>query len=61
MIDAQSIVVAATARGETGHEGGLVSRVFGHSIRLALLLGTIFWDYAHFLAKIAVSSRITAG
>ncbi len=47
MIDAQSIVVAAAATGEGGHEGELLRTVFWHSIALALLVGVIVWIYAH--------------
>jgi lactate permease len=47
MIDAQSIVVAAAATGETGHEGRLLRAVLGHSIALALMVGAIVWVYAH--------------
>ena len=47
MIDAQSIVVAAAATGEGGHEGDLLRAVFGHSVALALLVGAIVWAYAH--------------
>jgi lactate permease len=47
MIDAQSIVVAAAATGEGGHEGALLRAVFGHSVALALLVGAIVWVYAH--------------
>jgi lactate permease len=49
MIDAQSIVVAATATGEGGREGELLRAVFGHSILLALWVGAIVWVYAHLL------------
>ena len=43
MIDAQSIVVAAAATGEHGHEGKLLRVVFRHSLALALLVGLIVW------------------
>lgn len=39
MIDAQSIVVAATATNWFGHEGVILRYVFFHSIALALLVG----------------------
>src|SRR5262249_49790665 len=41
MIDAQSIVVAAAATGEGGHEGELLRTVLWHSLVLALLVGLI--------------------
>jgi lactate permease len=41
MIDAQSIVVAATATGHHGQEGPILRAVFGHSIALALLVGLL--------------------
>jgi lactate permease len=47
MIDAQSIVVAAAATGETGQEGPLLRAVLWHSVALALLVGAIVWLYAH--------------
>ncbi len=47
MIDAQSIVVAAAATGEGGHEGELLRTVFWHSLALALIVGVIVWIYAH--------------
>ncbi|WZO95837.1 L-lactate permease [Isosphaeraceae bacterium EP7] len=47
MIDAQSIVVAAAATGEQGHEGQLLRAVFWHSLALALLVGAIVWTFAH--------------
>jgi lactate permease len=49
MIDAQSIVVAAAATGESGHEGRLLRAVLWHSIALALIVGAIVWVYAHWL------------
>jgi lactate permease len=57
MIDAQSIVVAAAATGEGGHEGDLLRAVFGHSILLALLVGAIVWVYAHVLPE-AVAAAV---
>ena len=39
MIDAQSIVVASTATGYTGHEGAILRYVFWHSLALAVLVG----------------------
>jgi lactate permease len=47
MIDAQSIVVAAAATGESGHEGALLRAVFWHSLVLALVVGAIVALYAH--------------
>jgi lactate permease len=41
MIDAQSIVVAATATKWTGHEGDILRYVFFHSVALALLVGLL--------------------
>jgi lactate permease len=41
MIDAQSIVVAAVATGQTGGEGRILRFVFGHSIVLAALVGVV--------------------
>ena len=49
MIDAQSIVVAAAATGETGEEGKILRAVLGHSFALALIVGAIVWVYAHLL------------
>src|SRR5262249_11258394 len=49
MIDAQSIVVAAAATGEGGHEGEILRAVLWHSVALALLVGLIVWVYAHVL------------
>ena len=43
MIDAQSIVVAAAATGETGKEGTILRAVFFHSVALAFLVGLIVW------------------
>ena len=55
MIDAQSIVVAAAATGETGQEGKILRAVLGHSFALALIVGAIVWIYAHLLpAMVAV-------
>jgi lactate permease len=56
MIDAQSIVVAAAATGEGGHEGALLRAVFWHSILLALLVGAIVWVYAHVYPAVVVSA-----
>jgi len=61
MIDAQSIVVAAAATGEGGHEGQLLRALLWHSIVLALLVGAIIWVYAHVLPGIVVTSATTPG
>jgi lactate permease len=54
MIDAQSIVVAAAATGETGQEGRLLRAVVWHSLALALIVGVIVWVYAHWLPGLVV-------
>ena len=41
MIDAQSIVVATAATGQTGQEGAILRFVFKHSIALACLVGIL--------------------
>lgn len=41
MVDAQSIVVASTATGWYGQEGGILRYVFFHSVALALLMGLL--------------------
>jgi lactate permease len=41
MIDAQSIVVAGAAAGQTGQEGAVLRYVFGHSVALAVLVGLV--------------------
>ena len=56
MIDAQSIVVAAAATGESGKEGDLLRAVFGHSLALALLVGGIVYLYAHVFPWMVVES-----
>jgi lactate permease len=56
MIDAQSIVVAAAATGEGGHEGHLLRAVLRHSILLALIVGAIVWFYAHVAPGVVVSA-----
>ena len=43
MIDAQSIVVSATATGEHGQEGVILRRVFPHSVALIFLMGILVW------------------
>jgi len=59
MIDAQSIVVAAAATGEGGHEGELLRAVFWHSILLALVVGVIVWVYAHILPGVVAAVATT--
>jgi lactate permease len=56
MIDAQSIVVAAAATGEGGHEGRLLRAVFWHSLTLAFLVGCIVWTHAHVLPQVVVAT-----
>jgi lactate permease len=43
MIDAQSIVVSATATGTHRQEGTILRRVFPHSLALAILMGLLVW------------------
>jgi len=43
MIDAQSIVVSATATGLRRQEGAILRRVFPHSLALAILVGLLVW------------------
>ncbi|MEX0669981.1 MAG: L-lactate permease [Pirellulales bacterium] len=43
MIDAQSIVVAATATGTQRQEGTTLRRVFPHSLALATFMGLLIW------------------
>jgi lactate permease len=50
MIDAQSIVVSATATGVHRQEGVILRRVFPHSLALALLMGLLVWLQAGPLA-----------
>lgn len=47
MVDAQSIVVAATAAQITGQEGKVLLAVMGHSIALAAMVGAIVLAYAY--------------
>jgi lactate permease len=45
MIDAQSIVVAAAATGQSGQEGPILRFVFWHSLALAVLMGLlVLWQ-----------------
>lgn len=60
MIDAQSIVVAAAATGEGGHEGDLLRAVLRHSIALALIVGAIVWIYAHMAPGLVVQPTLGA-
>jgi lactate permease len=41
MIDAQSIVVAAVATGQSGSEGQILRFVFFHSLVLAAMIGVL--------------------
>jgi lactate permease len=50
MIDAQSIVVSATATGVHRQEGVILRRVFPHSLALAILMGLLVWLQASPLA-----------
>jgi lactate permease len=47
MIDAQSIVVAATATNWYGHEGEILRYVFFHSLALACLMGILVMAQAY--------------
>ena len=47
MVDAQSIVVAAAASGETGGEGKILAAVIWHSIALAAVVALIVLLYAY--------------
>lgn len=48
MIDAQSIVVAATATKWYGHEGAILRFVFFHSVALAVLVGLLVFAQAYY-------------
>jgi lactate permease len=62
MIDAQSIVVAAAATGETGQEGRLLRAVALHSIALALIVGGIVCLLAHaWPAGVVETAPVIAG
>jgi lactate permease len=50
MVDAQSIVVAATATGTERAEGPILRRVFPHSLALAMLVGLLVWLQSGILA-----------
>ncbi len=47
MIDAQSIVVAGVATGQSGHEGDILRGVFWHSLALACLVGVVVFLQAY--------------
>ena len=49
MIDAQSIVVAAAATEQTGHEGQILRFVFLPSLCMALLIGLLTLVQAYLL------------
>jgi len=49
MIDAQSIVVAAVATGQSGSEGRILRFVFFHSLTLAVLMGLLTIAQAYVL------------
>ncbi|MCE9632015.1 MAG: L-lactate permease [Planctomycetia bacterium] len=56
MIDAQSIVVSATATGTHRQEGTILRRVFPHSLALAALMGLLVWLQAGPLAWMVPAS-----
>jgi lactate permease len=49
MIDAQSIVVAATAANLNGQEGAILLKVLWHSVALTAIVGAIVLVYAYLL------------
>jgi lactate permease len=57
MIDAQSIVVSATATGTHRREGEILRRVFPHSLALAALMGLLVWLQAGPLAWMVPAAR----
>ena len=57
MIDAQSIVVSATATGVHRQEGAILRRVFLHSLALAVLMGVLVWLQAGPLAWMVPERR----
>jgi lactate permease len=57
MIDAQSIVVSATATGVHRQEGAILRRVFPHSLALAALMGILVWLQAGPLAWMVPAAR----
>jgi lactate permease len=52
MIDAQSIVVAATATHQNGKEAAIFRAVFWHSLALAALVALLVTLYAHVLPAV---------
>lgn len=60
MIDAQSIVVAAAATNEGGHEGEILRAVLWHSVALALIVGAIVWLYAHVFPWMVAAQAVPA-
>jgi lactate permease len=52
MIDAQSIVVSATATKQAGNEAAIFRAVIGHSLALACLVGLLVTVYAFVLPQI---------
>jgi len=57
MIDAQSIVVSATATGTHRREGEILRRVFPHSLALAALMGLLVWLQADLLSWMVPVAR----
>jgi lactate permease len=57
MIDAQSIVVSASATGSHRSEGEILRRVFPHSLALAALMGLVVWLQAGPLAWMVPTAR----
>jgi lactate permease len=57
MIDAQSIVVSASATGTHRREGEILRRVFPHSLALAALMGLLVWLQAGPLSWMVPSAR----
>ncbi|MFM7208093.1 MAG: L-lactate permease [Planctomycetaceae bacterium] len=57
MIDAQSIVVSATATGTHHQEGVILRRVFPHSLVLAGLMGLLIWLQAGPLSWMVPAAR----
>ncbi|MFM8726238.1 MAG: L-lactate permease, partial [Planctomycetaceae bacterium] len=51
MIDAQSLVVASVATGQSGSEGKILRYVFWHSIALAVLTGLVILAFARLLPQ----------
>lgn len=58
MVDAQSIVVAATAASLTGQEGLILLKVMGHSIALTTIVGIIVLVYAYLFPGAVPSGTI---